>query len=157
MLSNGNVKAAMATIRHTEGTTAEDGYNYLFGSAPGNELRFKGYATHPNVMRRSNGIASTAAGAYQILKPIYDHLCKKYGFADFAPETQDMMCLALMDEHNVLGDVARGKLLTDEVLTKLSHIWASLPYAKYGQPTHTVADVRAVYTANGGLIGTSAA
>lgn len=152
MLQNTNIQAALATIRHTEGTSADDGYFYVFGSSPHNTLRFTG-EDHPNDHQVHNGITSTAAGAYQILHGTYDDLCKKYGFTDFTPHSQDLMCLAIFDMIGVLNAVGKGLILQDEVMTKLSQQWASLPYATYGQPTHTIAAVREVYTAAGGSIG----
>ncbi len=153
LLDNPNIKAALATIRHTEGTEAADGYNYIFGSSPRNGLRFTGFATHPNNMQRHNGISSTAAGAYQILNQTYKDLCEKYGFKTFEPHDQDLMCLALFDRRGLLNAIAKGLMLQDKVMSELSCEWASLPYSKYGQPTHSIADVRKVYLENGGSIG----
>lgn len=152
LLENKNIQAALKTIRHCEGTSAKDGYQYVFGSSKSNKLRFTDLSKHPNNLQRHNNISSTAAGAYQILYRTYLDLCKTYGFKDFSPHTQDLMCLALFDGLNVLTAISKGKILQDEVMTKLSGTWASLPFAKYGQPTHTVADVRKVYFDNGGAL-----
>lgn len=155
LLQNKNIQACNMAIRVCEGTDAEDGYNYLFGSTKTNDRRFTDFSTHPNLkfpFNTKHGVQySTAAGAAQILNKTYRYLCSKYGFSDFTPHTQDLMFLALYDDANVLTAISKGWMLRDDVLAKLSGIWASLPLAKYGQPTHTVASVRKVYQENGGV------
>lgn len=152
MLENKDIQAALSVIRHTEGTSAKDGYFYIFGSTPTNTLRFNDFAKHPNILKVFNGISSTAAGAYQILYKTYLELCERYGFRDFLPRTQDLMAIALFDELNVLTLVATGYMLREDVMKKLANTWASLPFSPYGQPTHTLADVTAVYEGNGGAV-----
>ena len=156
MLANKNVQAALHTIRKCEGTSAADGYNYLFGSRKDNNRRFADMQTHPNqrfpFVCNGETMYSSAAGAYQILKGTYDTLCRKYGFADFTAETQDLMALALWDTVGCLNAVAQGKFFDEEVLDKLNNIWASLPYAGYHQPEKSIADVRGYYTEAGGEI-----
>jgi len=152
-LANPNVKAVIDTIRHTEGTSAPDGYGYLFGSTPNNTLRFTDFSTHPNNHQIHNGINSTAAGIGQILYGTYTDLCTKYGFTDFEPHTQELMFCALFDQINVLGALTKGFYLRDDIQSKIGTIWASQPMSKYGQPTHSIADVRAFYLSVGGCIG----
>ena len=153
MLEDENIKAVIQTIRYTEGTGADDGYGYLFGSTPNNNIRFTDFSTHPNIHEIHNGINSTAAGIAQILYGTFVELCNKYGFTDFQPHTQELMFCALFDQINVLGDLAKGYYLRDDVQAKIGTIWASQPLSKYGQPTHTIADVRAYYLSVGGSIG----
>ena len=152
MLQNKNVLAALFVVRHTEGTTAEDGYNYLFGSSPGNTIRFVGFDKHPGILRVENGISSTAAGAFQILLHTYDFLCSKYGFTDFTPDTQNLMFCALLDNRNCLGAVANGLFLHDSVQRILGQEWASLPLSGYGQPTHSLEEITGIYITNSGTI-----
>lgn len=153
MWSNKNVRAAFETVRHTEGTSAPDGYNYLFSSSPRNTLRFTDMTAHPNQHISANGYTSTAAGAVQILYGTWVNLCKSYGFTGFSEHTQQLMFCALIDEANCLVDICKGYYLRDTVQTKMAHIWASQPMNTYNQPTHTIADVRAYYLAQGGTIG----
>lgn len=151
MLENKNIQAAMTAIRYCEGTSATDGYYYLFGSSPRNNLRFTGIQ-HPNNLQSHNGIDSTAAGAYQILYKTCVGLRQKYKIPDFTPRSQDLHCVALFDEQNVLNLVATGYFLRPDVMKKLATIWASLPESKYGQPTHSIADVTKVYEGSGGNV-----
>jgi len=153
MLLNPNVQAVIKTIRKTEGTSAADGYGYLFGSTPHNNIRFTDFSKHPNNHQIHNGINSTAAGIAQILYKTYVDLCEKYGFTDFEPHTQELMFCALFDQINVLGDVAKGLYLRDTVQSKIGTIWASQPMSKYGQPTHSIADCREYYLQSGGQVG----
>lgn len=150
MLANANVQAALKVIRYTECKDTPDCYQYVFGSSPNNKLRFTDFSKHPDNLQKHNGISSTAAGAYQILKRTYDELCATYKFTDFTPHTQDLMCCALFDRRGVLAAISKGKFLSEEVMGALSEEWASLPYSSYGQPTHSIADVRTKYLENGG-------
>ena len=154
VVNNSNIRAAMLTVRTTEGTTAKDGYNYLFGSDPKNEIRFTDFSKHPNIDRQQNDYSSTAAGAYQILYNTWLNLCEIYGFTDFTADTQDLMFCALLDQHNMLNKVVNGYFMTTFVQQTLGGIWASLPLSPYGQPTHSIKDVSSIYTANGGEIVT---
>ncbi len=156
MLLNPNVKAAITTIRTTEGTLAADGHFYLYGSSPRNKLRFTDLSKHPNSKQTHNGITSTAAGIGQILYGTYVNLCKIYKFTDFSLETQELMIVALFDDCNTLRDIANGYMFREDVLRKLSNIWASLPLSRHGQPTHSVAETRGYYTKAGGVIGSAA-
>jgi len=149
-----NIKAAILTIRDTEGTDAPDGYQYLFGSSKHNTLRFTDMSKHPNNLQVHNGISSTAAGIAQILYSTYVELCQTYKFKDFLPHTQELMYCALFDRINVLADISKGYMLQDTVMSKLSGTWASLPYAHYkGQTPKDMATVRQLYLQNGGTFG----
>lgn len=153
MLLNDNIKAAMHVVRFTEGCLADDAWQYLFGSSPKNDLRFTDMSKHPNIHRPFGNSTSTAAGAYQILYGTWVELCTTYKFTDFTPHTQDLMFCALLDQANVLTAVSKGFILQEAVMSKMGAIWASLPMSGYGQPTHSVADVRAAYLGAGGSIG----
>jgi muramidase (phage lysozyme) len=151
-LTNKNVQAAIQTIRTTEGTTADDGYFYLFGSSPRNDLRFKSLATHPNNLQTHNGISSTAAGIGQWLFKTYTALCKKYGITDFTNESQMLLFAATFDDCGCLNDIAEGNMFRVDVIGKLNNIWASLPDSPFGQPTHSMVSVKEYYTEAGGVI-----
>lgn len=156
-LNNKNIKAALIAIRKCEGTSNQDGYRFLFGSKSSNAIRFTGFSTHPNIRKEytdkaQKKIFTTAAGAYQIIKGTYDMLCKKYGFNDFSPATQDLMAVAIFDSEGVLNGVAEGKFFNPEVLDKLNNQWASLPMAGFNQPEKDLATVKKYYLDAGGNI-----
>jgi muramidase (phage lysozyme) len=144
-LAKPEILAAIQTIRTTEGTTAPDGFHYLFTSSPKNTLRFADLSTHPNQIITANGISSTAAGIAQILYGTWIELCNKYGFDDFSENTQMLMFCALFDLANCLNLIINGQFLSNEVQNKLGNVWASLPLSNFGQPTHTIASITQIY------------
>lgn len=157
MLLSKEVQAALTTIRKCEGTSAPDGYYYLFGSTPKNNIRFTGTAAHPNIKKSytdksGKPIITTAAGAYQIIFGTYNMLCRAYKFKDFSPHTQDLMALALFDSENVLKAVSEGRFFESDVMDRLNNQWASLPMAGYNQPEKPIAKVKQWYTEAGGTI-----
>lgn len=157
MLLNKNIQAALMTIRKCEGTSAPDGYRYIFGSTPTNTVRFNDFSTHPNIKKdytdkAGKKIITTAAGAYQIIYRTYNMLCRAYGFKDFEPRTQDLMALALFDAEGVLNAVAAGKFFDINVLDGLNDQWASLPGAGYNQPEKSIAAVKNFYLTSGGEV-----
>ena len=151
-LQNQNVKAFLLTIRQSEGTDAPDGYQYLFGSSPHNNLRFTSFAQHPNIRETFNGITSSASGAYQILYRTWIAIQQKYNLPDFSPPNQDIAAVELISEENCFQKLIDGAF--NDVIEGCSHIWASLPSAVYGQPTHSLEVVTNWYTQNGGTIVT---
>lgn len=156
-LKDKDIQAALMTIRKCEGTDAQDGYRYLFGSRPDNALRFTEFTTHPNIRKEfKNGkgerLITTAAGAYQIIYPTFVMLCKGYGFTNFEPHTQDLMAVALFDCVNMLNAVSEGKFFDPHVLDGLNDQWASLPGAGYNQPEKSIATVKEWYKKYGGTV-----
>lgn len=160
-LLNPNVKAFMLTIRKSEGTDASDGYSYLFGSSPRNTRRFPvgkdgkpDFSHHPHINEPFNigdkADFSSAAGAYQILFGTWEAIRKKYSLPDFSPASQDIACVELISQQNVLQHLMNGDF--DIALRACSHIWASLPFAPYGQPIHSVDVVTNWYKNAGGVI-----
>ena len=150
-LQNQNVKAFLLTIRQSEGTDAPDGYQYLFGSSPHNNLRFTSFAQHPNIRETFNGITSSASGAYQILYRTWIAIQQKYNLPDFSPPSQDIGACELISERNVLEKLMNGEF--NEVVEECCKTWASLPGLNgYNQPQHDIAIVTDWYTQAGGQI-----
>jgi len=148
-----NTAAFLATLRAAEGTASDEGYRALFGWRPGNGKTFNSFATHPRQFfmytdLSGNTIRTSAAGAYQITATTFDGLVRNYGFADFAPATQDAMAVALIKERGALQDVQAGRF--DIALNKLRKVWASLPGAGSNQPERSLAYVKNVYEQAGG-------
>jgi len=128
-----NLKAFLDTIAYSEGTdngiqkTNDRGYDVLVGGG-----LFNGYADHPRklvVLRQ--GLASTAAGRYQLLARYFDTYKKQLDLKDFSPESQDAIAIQQIKECKALDDVEAGYI--GVALDKCRHIWASLPGAGYGQ------------------------
>jgi len=128
-----NLSAMLSTIAYSEGTdngiqkTNDRGYDVLVGGG-----LFNGYADHPRklvVLRQ--GLASTAAGRYQLLARYFDTYKKQLDLKDFSPESQDAIAIQQIKECKALDDVEAGYI--GVALDKCRHIWASLPGAGYGQ------------------------
>lgn len=149
-LTNGNVQAFLQTIRWSEGTSEADGYNYLFGSSPHNTLRFSNYSKHPNNLQTHNGISSTAAGAYQILFKTWQIIQNLLKLPDFSPHSQDIAAIDLISGQDSLMLIVNGHFT--EAIQRCSTIWASFPGNDYNQPEHKIAALKAVYTANKGIV-----
>lgn len=157
-LKNENIQAFMKTIRQCEGTSAPDGYNYLFGSSAFNRLRFTDMSRHPNIKRPFGKTYSDAAGAYQIMYATEQGLIQQlvgYGMSleaatNFDAPMQDLRCVLLFSNHNCCQKIMDGDFQFG--IDTLNKTWASLPGSPYGQPTHTVAEVTQWYADNGGNI-----
>lgn len=151
LLDSSNVRAFLAVIRAGEGTADQDGYRRHFGGS-----HFESFAEHPRKAVTAglgrHQYTSTAAGAYQFLARTWDGLVRQYGFADFAPRTQDIAALALIDGRRALDDVIAGRF--EAAVRKCAREWASLPGSPYGQPTRTMTQALATYTAAGGALAT---
>lgn len=146
-VQNQNLKAFMMVIRTGEGTAGPNGYRTLVGGT-----LFDSYADHPRkrvwIPRINN--YSTAAGAFQILGFVWDEVARPLGLTDFSPASQDAACVALIKRRGAYNDVLAGRF--DVAVNKCRREWASLPGAGYGQREESLANLRAVYVKNGGVL-----
>jgi muramidase (phage lysozyme) len=134
-LSNPNVQKVLRTIGQAEGTVGEkiaDPYRIAFGGGT-----FDSLDAHPNTMAsftQTDGKKNktSAAGAYQFLKPTWDDVSGKLGLKDFSPRNQDIAALELINRAGALQDVLNGD--TSAAFGKLGSTWASLPSSPYAQP-----------------------
>ncbi|AZS78798.1 hypothetical protein ELS24_10285 [Achromobacter spanius] len=134
-LSNPNVQKVLRTIGQAEGTVGEkiaDPYRIAFGGGT-----FDSLDAHPNTMAsftQTDGKRNktSAAGAYQFLKPTWDDVSSKLGLKDFSPRSQDIAALELINRAGALQDVLNGD--TASAFGKLGSTWASLPSSPYAQP-----------------------
>jgi len=149
-LESDNVKAFLQTIRHSEGTAANDGYNYIFGSSPANNKRFTDFSEHPNIHVPFGKTTSSAAGAYQILFGTWEQIRDKYKLSDFSPEIQDIAAVEILSQRNCLQAIIDGKF--EHVLRQCGPIWASFPDNNYNQHPHSREQEREWYIAAGGKI-----
>lgn len=79
------------------------------------------------------GCVSTAAGAYQIIRPTWLTIRNALGLRDFGPVSQDAAAVELIRRRGALEDVKAGRL--HGAVYKCRNEWASLPgnFAKQGQ------------------------
>lgn len=128
---------------------SDNGYNVIVGSTPAKPILFDSYADHPRrLIQLRPGLASTAAGRYQLLARYYDAYKRQLGLKDFSPANQDIIALQQIRERRALPDIDAGHFTI--AVGKVSNIWASLPGAGYGQHENTLAYLEDAYEKAGG-------
>lgn len=134
-----NARRWLNLISYAEGTYGNRGprYDITFGFKPIQSLD-----RHPNDPVTAGGYISTAAGAYQILKPTYDGASKALGLRNFQPNSQDLAALYLIRKRGVDPD---RSAVTPETVARLAPEWASFPTLQgssyYGQPSKPINDL----------------
>jgi muramidase (phage lysozyme) len=119
---NPNLKAFLDMIAVSEGTAGkgDNGYNVVVGGA-----LFQGYNDHPRkLVWIRPGLASTAAGRYQLLKRYYDAYKKQLNLPDFSPASQDLIAIQQIRERGALQDIEKGyiNISIDKVKNKLDKL-----------------------------------
>lgn len=132
-------RAFLQMIQASEGGR----YNVAFGNKT-----FSSYSQHPNISTKfqtlekdGNGNyktdVSTAAGAYQILKPTWDAVAKKYGLKDFSPDSQDRAALYLALEKPGMYDAIKAGDVR-KMVGLVNNVWTSLPGSTVGAKKHAL-------------------
>jgi len=143
-----NLKAFLDMIAVSEGTKGRgnDGYNVIVGGS-----LFSDYADHPKkLVWLRPGLASTAAGRYQLLSRYWDVYKKQLNLKDFSPASQDAVAIQQIKERKALDDIEKGYI--GVAIDKCKNIWASLPGAGYGQHENSEDKLIAAYKAAGGIV-----
>jgi lysozyme len=147
-----NRDAFLAMIRFSEGTaSAPDPYAVTFGY----HFTITDFSDHPAVLGDwlgplYAGKVSTAAGAYQIIRPTWVAIKNRQHLPDFSPASQDAAALALVSSAGALQAVDAGAI--DAAINICRHIWASLPGAGAGQPERPLLALENEYTQAGGVL-----
>lgn len=149
---NPNLRAFLDMIAKSEGTddgrqpTKDHGYDVLVGGQ-----NFDSYADHPRqLVTLRGGLASTAAGRYQLLSRYFDAYKKQLGLHDFSPASQDAIAIQQIKECGAIPDIEAGNFAA--AVHKCAHIWASLPSAGYGQHENSLASLQTAYINAGGTV-----
>lgn len=142
-----NCTRLLDTISYAEGTDRypEGGYLTQFSGK-----QFTNTSAHPDEKIKSkNGIVSSAAGRYQILKKTYTDI----GMENMTPAEQDRGALKLIQRRLKLKSPEEVESylskngIDDKALDSLSREWASITDStgkgRYGQPTKTKEQIRA--------------
>jgi muramidase (phage lysozyme) len=152
-----NIQAFLDTIAVSElgeklVKLSDNGYNVIVGSTPAKPDLFTSYKDHPRKMvKLPNGITSSAAGRYQILKRYFDIYKGLLKLTSFDPASQDKIALQLIKECKALDDVEAGRF--DVAIDKCKSRWASFPGANYtNQNMHTMEHLRSVFLKYGGKL-----
>jgi len=145
---NPNLKAFLDMIAVSEGTKGKgnDGYNVIVGGS-----LFTDYSDHPKkLVWIRDGLASTAAGRYQLLGRYWDAYKKQLGLKDFSPASQDAVAIQQIKERKALDDIEKGYI--NVAIDKCKNIWASLPGAGYGQRENKIETLLTAYKTAGGMV-----
>lgn len=156
-----NQEAFLVLIRYAEGTAKEpDPYRVCYGykhaiadlsEHPAISGEWKGEKL-PDKMCRGAGLkpgcVSTAAGAYQLIRPTWKGCRDRLRLTDFGPESQDRAALYLITNCGALEDVHHGRIQT--AVAKCAREWASLPGNTAGQPQRKTDELLAAFTQAGG-------
>ena len=136
ILDDPNVQGALAAIKAAEGTARRaDPYSVGFGfttltnfdAHPGQFLS-RGFTDTKGRRNKSN-----AAGAFQFMEATWNEIADKLGLTDFSPRSQEIAAVAKIDQRGALDEVLAGDI--EGFVQKTNKEWASLPGAKYDQPT----------------------
>ena len=139
-------------------------YATFYGGA-----QFKNFADHPVITGELKGVplpdamcaaaglgpgcVSTAAGAYQIIKPTWQRIREagRYGprIPDFSPASQDEAARRLLIESGALAQLDAGNV--PAAIQKASKLWASLPGSTAKQNPKSVDTVLAYFANAGGV------
>ena len=96
------------------------------------------------------GCVSTAAGAYQFIKPTWNALARKLRLPDFSKDSQDGACIEKLRELGALQHIQAGNF--KQALSLCGSTWASLPNNTYKQGGKSEQQLTAAYLSNGGAI-----
>lgn len=143
-----NLQAFLDMIAVSEGTAGkgDDGYNVIVGGS-----LFESYDDHPRkLVWLRPGLASTAAGRYQLLKRYYDAYKKQLNLPNFSPLSQDLIAIQQIRERGALQDIEMGYISV--AIDKVKNIWASLPGAGYGQHENKLDKLITAYKDAGGTV-----
>jgi muramidase (phage lysozyme) len=154
-----NIDAFLATVRHSEGTDkAVDPYAVTYGY----RFTITDFSDHPAVLGTWHGeslaslgpayagLVSTAAGAYQLIKPTWLSLKARLSLPDFTASSQDLAAIELIREKGALDLVNAGNL--DGAIALCHGIWASFPGSTSGQPQASLQTLSQVYSQAGGIL-----
>ena len=151
--NNNKEKALLNTIAFAEGNP---GYNTWFGHQNfGGDLSGKTIDQMHDLqgeflkagLGKFDGGNSAAVGKYQFthLKEHAQRMGVDTSTQMFTPDFQDQLALFLAREKGVTPELLRSEGLSDDVINKLSPVWASFPGNEYGQPTKTNSTLRGVF------------
>lgn len=156
-----NESAFLALIRFAEGTDKEpDPYRVCYGyrhtirslaEHPSISGEWRGEKLPDAICRNAGlkpGCVSTAAGAYQLIRPTWTGVRNRLRLPDFEAGSQDRAALYLIANCGALEDVHHGRVQT--AIAKCAREWASLPGNTAGQPQRKTEQLLAAFEGAGG-------
>jgi lysozyme len=133
----------------------EEGYRFMFGSTYAKPVLMDSLNDHPLKMfkyknKAGKDLLTSAAGAYQITKTTWIILKYQLRLNDFSEKSQDLCCVELISQCNVLQKLMDGKFY--DALDGCKKIWASLPDSGNDQPEKSKEVVESYYKEFGGNV-----
>ena len=74
---------------------------------------------------------STAAGAYQMIRPTWTRMRDQLGLPDFSIESQDRAAVELLRQNGIVDMIEAGEI--EAAIKKAGKVWAGLPGNTYQQ------------------------
>lgn len=74
---------------------------------------------------------STAAGAYQMIRPTWTRLRDQLGLDDFSKDSQDRAAVELLRQNGIIAMIEAGEI--EAAIKKAGKVWAGLPGNTYQQ------------------------
>lgn len=157
-----NLQAFLQILKRAEGTADQaDPYRVCYGY----RHTIRSLADHPSVTGEwrgerlpdamcikagfNPGCVSTAAGAYQIIRPTWLSVKEALNLQNFGPASQDAAAVELIRRRGALEDVKAGRVA--QAIEKCRNEWASLPGNYAGQGQRSMGELVAWYQQSGGL------
>lgn len=158
-----NVAAFLGMIRSAEGTDRNGldpyrvcyGYGHTIGNMrdhPAITGEWRGQRLPDTMCINAGfrpGCVSTAAGAYQIIRPTWVAMRDALKLPDFGPVSQDAAAIELIRRRGALADVRAGRL--SDAVHKCRQEWASLPGNTAKQGQRSMGTLSAWFQQNGGV------
>jgi muramidase (phage lysozyme) len=110
-----------------------------FSDHPANTGECRPVPLPPHVCQNSGlraGCVSTAAGAYQFIRPTWNRVRTRANLADFSPANQDAAAINLLEECGAMTHINAGDF--PAAIQAASKLWASLPGATAKQGPKTM-------------------
>lgn len=158
-----NAHAFLDLIAWSEGTAREPdpyrvvvGYGYVIRDLSDHPCvtgEWSGLRLRDEVCRRAGlkpPCKSTAAGAYQIIRPTWVRLKAMLALPSFEPDCQDIAAWGLLEYRRAVPDILAGRI--ERAIARASAEWASLPGNKAGQRQHKMQELVGVYETSGGVL-----
>ena len=144
-LRSPNLQAFLRVIRAGESSQELKAYFTVVGGEVVESLE-----AHPKRRVWLPGLKlwSTAAGAYQFLLGTWAECVEALKLPDFSAPSQDLAAAFLIRRRGALADVLAGRI--EAAIKKCNKECASLPGSPYGQPTRSLKQALATYSAYGG-------